>query len=197
MKPLLHLALLLAVAAAAPGLSEEPKDAQPHRSSQSPVKLAVLAGLWQSDLASSEGQRHVRAYLQQGRELQLKYCGVAWPESEIDRRLSVLSRDIVQWRMDVTGGGKALLRMVSGPGKPSRITVLAFCEPAADAMLKCKVLCPENEEDCRPGDEYLRLEGSKLYVFAPIRKSQMQCAAKETAAEEVSFVSPFYLEKLR
>jgi hypothetical protein len=66
-----------------------------------------LTGVWQSDFGTAEGQRHSRAYLTQGRELQLKWCGFAWPEAELDRRLAVISKGFLKWEISKTGGGKA------------------------------------------------------------------------------------------
>ncbi len=190
------LGLLLATAGAATCGAQPANRAKPNPEPSSVTRLVNLEGLWQSDLANADAQKHARIYLEQGRELQLKWCGSAWPESEIDRRLSVISTAVVQWLMTVTGGGKALLRTVSSQGKPSAMTVLTACEPAPDSMLKCKVLCPETEKECRPGSEYLRLDGQRLYVFAALRKSQMQCAGASSGPDEVRFVSPIYLEKV-
>jgi hypothetical protein len=69
-----------------------------------------LTGVWQSDFGTAEGQRRSREYLRQGRELQLKWCGFAWPEAEIDRRLAVISKGFMKLEISKTAGGKGFLR---------------------------------------------------------------------------------------
>ncbi len=158
----------------------------------SPV-VPDLSGVWQSDLSAADAQRHIRAYLAQGRELQLKWCGFAWPESEIDRRVAIIVKSSLKWEISATEGNKAFLRRATNETGRVITDIFRSCGTQGD-MIKCKV-CPIDGSSCNPDDVYLRLDGQRLYLIAPVRKSQMQCPKRDASEDEAHYVSPTYLER--
>ncbi len=156
-----------------------------------------LTGTWQSNFQSPAAQMHVREYLTRGRQLQEQWCGFAWPASEIDRRLSVISRGRLKWEIEKTAGGRAYWRTTSNESGRSKRDLLAYCENRPDAILKCKILCPSEDAACRPGDLFLRVEARRLYLLTPMRKSEMQCEGANVPPDQTEWTSPAFLESTR
>jgi hypothetical protein len=161
----------------------------------SPFPPQDISGVWKSRFESTAAQRHIREYLNQARALQDKWCGISWPESEIDRRAKVISKGLIQWEVTKTGGGKAFLRKATNESGETSTVVLAYCALAQDSLMKCRMLCPMNDSACTGGDGYVRLDGQRLYLIAPVRKSDMQCPNKSAGPDEVHYTSPAFLEK--
>jgi hypothetical protein len=163
----------------------------------SPFPPQDISGVWKSTFGSPAAQRHIREYLTQARALQAKWCGIPWPESEFDRRAKVIAKGLILWEVSKTGGGKAFLRKATNESGEANTVVFAFCAAAQDSMMKCKILCPVNDSACTGGDAYVRLDAQRLYLIAPIRKSDMQCPNKDSRPDEVQYTSPAFLDKQR
>jgi hypothetical protein len=101
---------------------------------------------------------------------------------------------LIQWEVSKTGGGKAFLRKATNESGETNTVVFAFCSTAQDSTMKCKILCPVNDSACAGGDVYVRLDGQRLYLIAPVRKSDMQCPNKIAGPDEVQYSSPAFLE---
>lgn len=110
-----------------------------------------LVGLWQTNLSTSDAQRHLRDYLVRGRELQFKWCGYAWPESEIDRRVAASANSSLTWEITRVAGGTEYLRRATNDMGEVSSRVLNSCNERG-GMLKCRMTCPPGERNCKPSD---------------------------------------------
>lgn len=155
-----------------------------------------LVGIWQTDLSTGDAQRHIRDYLIRGRELQFKWCGYAWPESEIDRRVAATAKSSLTWEISRMAGGAGYLRRATNEKGEVASRVLSSCAEQG-GMLKCRQTCLPGDRTCTPSDVYLRLDGERLYMLAPVQKSMMRCPKTDSSADETHYLSPAYLERRR
>jgi hypothetical protein len=138
-----------------------------------------ISGVWQSDSS------YARQYLMRGRELQLKWCGFAWPESEIERRLDRTKGVFVRYELAKLGKDRFSQRIFNETGLAKALE-LSNCSLGNEGRIAC---------DSIQGKFFARLEGNYLFVDIPMRKSLMRCPKRSESPDETVWITPLRMTK--
>jgi hypothetical protein len=134
-----------------------------------------VSGTWLSDSS------HTREYLMKGRELQLKWCAFAWPESEVDRRVQTTGAFFVRFDLSQMGADRYQQKIFNENGYV-RTVELTGCSLGKDGRISC--------QSTTQGPFYMRRDGRYLMMDLKIRKSGMQCPKANEPPDEETWITP-------
>ena len=141
-----------------------------------------LSGTWESDPS------YTRDFLLKGRELQLRWCGFGWPESDIDRRLEAVKGSWIRHAYRKTGPMSYAVSMLNDKGE-SRTKTLTECALTEDRRIKCRALLSQGRTAGLQGSEWFRLDGGYLWLDYQAHKREMQCPRASEGPDETAWIS--------
>jgi hypothetical protein len=140
--------------------------------------LNRLVGKWVFDVDFS-GE-----YLRKGAELQKRWCGHGWTESEIARREKNVRNDAIQNGPPVTYDfreisiGSLEVKMLNNRNE-SKVKVISSCEKQSGNTFSCKDSLSSEQRFV------FRTDGEFLFIMVRLTPDMMNCDLKSTSPKEV------------
>ena len=140
--------------------------------------LLELVGTWVYDLD------FVGEYLRKGAELQKKWCGYSWPESEIKRREKFIRTDAARNGCPLIYiisylGGDSLELKIENNRHEKKVKIIYECKRQQPNLFVCKQSPPSDQPFV------FRYDGQYFYLMLKMTPNMMKCQVKSSKPSEV------------
>lgn len=138
-----------------------------------------LTGVWLTDSSFA------REYMLKSREMQVRWCGFGWSDSEIERRLQATKDFFLRYEFSKVARGTFSMKTFNEVGYVKTEGLSCFIR--SDQRIECKRTSGDNW--------YFRLEKGYLYSDLLVHKSAMKCPGSKEPPEETQWLALFRMTR--